>query len=151
MYWGQRVLDLMRDAAGDVGPGRLALRRHSSVISSNVTTKPLTASSSRSAAMRTSSVRVLFSPRSAPGPALAGRDAAPPLRAVGHLGRDFGEMLADRPVEVDAEQRRAERFGRLTRPARSSPITPAETPVNTVSVNRRRSSSCRLASSSSRC
>src|SRR5581483_1755182 len=35
------------------------------------------------------------------------------------------------------------------RPSRSSPMTPAETPVSTVSVNRLRSSSWRLASTSS--
>ena len=44
----------------------------------------------------------------------------------------------------------AERLGRLIRPSPSSPKTPADTPASTVSVNRRRSSNSRFASTKSR-
>src|SRR5579883_2830653 len=91
----QRVLDLVGDTAGDVGPGRFALGRQKL------------------------------------GDVVEGDDKA----AVVTVG--FGGE--------------AERFGRLMRPDGSSPITPADTPASTVSVNRRRSSSWRFASFSSRC
>lgn len=108
-------------------------------------------SESRSAMTRTNSVRA---------PSCRGRttwlSCTRPgrRRARSSSSRTSRDRLASlRPRSCSAStcsRSQAARFGSITRPSRSSEITPDETPDRTASMKRRRSSSCRLASSSAR-
>src|SRR5215831_11002212 len=118
---------------------------NSSVMSSKVTTKPLMSGPLCSAAMRTSSVRVLL-PRTSWTCDSANRSGR---RSASASSPAISGATSARSCPIDCSRSAprsadAERLGKLTRPRLSSPITPAETPVNTVSVNRRRSSICLL-------
>ncbi len=146
LYGRQGVLDLVGDAAGDVGPGRGALRgdqlgdvvegQHRAVVllalllarHAHREVALLAADDERDLVLRAALVLV--------GAAEHGRE----------LGHRLGERAADR-----ARRRRGpaasppKRLASVMRPWRSRPMTPADTPDSTASMKRRRSVSWVLA------
>ena len=113
----------------------------SSVMSSNVTTKPSVRPPDRSAPMRTSSVR-----RRVGGPIWISAVRARSGDAAASCSRSANSgttSASSRPIAASRSRpssSSAARFGSSMRPDASRPITPAETPDSTVSVKRRRSS-----------
>ena len=111
---GQRVLDLVGDAAGDIGPGRLALRRQQfgDVVEGDDKAADLIvavlggdAHQQRAGAVAAGELNLRL--RQPVGPALG------LVQQHRHLGRDFGEVLPDRQFEIDAEQRRGRAVGQV--------------------------------------
>ena len=139
---GQRVLDLVRDAARHVGPGGLALRRlqfgdvvegQHEAVGAAARQVGADAHQQRAAAVavgRSALPRCARAPASRRPRRSARRIPAPP-RPTGGRSRRAGRGPATRP-----RRGWAARCG----PCASRPITPAETPDSTVSVKRRRSS-----------
>ena len=137
----QRVLDLVRDAARDVGPGRGALRRHQ--------LGDVVERDRHSRARRRGDCSVVTrTDRLRSRPCAVDRDLAlhQPLDAELGVGEDLRRAPArsrraagratsasSRPISCSAERLRM-----LMRPSASTPMTPALAPASTASVKRRR-------------
>ena len=148
---GQRVLDLVRDPPGHLGPGRLPLGRQQGgdVVEGDDVAQdgPRRAAARRAPAAcagagRASSVRWRSTSSSGCGSAAS--------RSLPRAAQDLVDRRADQALAASSRKSCAARLGSTMRRSASVPMTPALTPASTVSVKRRRSSSCRLASISSR-